>query len=134
MSSSAAHAGYPPTPYIKKLAKQMKCKYGTSDALATDAKVTHAWNCVVAPGTASRREYYLMTYKNTARALDEWRDYLSCTTYDWDEEPCTPGYFARRGDVLIIDQAPGDSYTKQFASYAAGKTGGRVVAGYRFQD
>lgn len=84
------------TPYLKSLAKQMRCKYGEADALSSDAPVAHGWNCVVRPGTSERREYDLMTYRNTARGLDEWRDWLSCTTYD--TEPCEPGtWLARAG-------------------------------------
>lgn len=118
------------TPYIKKLAKKMRCKYGTSEALATDARVKKSWHCVVGAGTKNRREYYLTTYVSTSRALDEWRDWLSCSS-DF-EDSCEPGYMARKGKVLIIDQSPRDSYTKQAASYAARKTGGRAVAGYRY--
>lgn len=120
------------TPYLKSLAKQMRCKYGEAQALSTDAQVAHGWNCVVGPGTSERREYYLMTYRNTSRGVDEWRDWFSCTTYEYDTEPCEPGYMARKGGVLIIDQS-NDSYTYEAAAYAARKTGGRVVPGYRYQ-
>ena len=121
------------TPYLKSLAKQMRCKYGEADALASDARVAHGWNCVVHPGSSGRREYYLMTYRNTSQALDEWRDWLSCTTYDYDTEPCEPGNMARKAGVLIIDQSNGGSYKFEAAAYAARKVGGRVVAGYRYQ-
>lgn len=120
------------TPYIKKLARKMNCKFGEAATLsAGDARATHGWTCVVGPGSSRRREYYLVTYRNTAEALDEWRDWTSCTTYG-NEPFCEPGYIARKGKVLIIDQSSGDSYTYRAANYAARKVGGRVVAGYRY--
>jgi hypothetical protein len=130
--ASASVSAAPTPPYLKELAKQMRCKYGEPDALSGAGRGTEGWHCVVGAGSRNRVEYYIMRPGNVERALDFYRDWVSCTTYDYEDEPCEPGYIARKGRVLIVDQA-NDPYEYEAAEYAARKTGGRIVAGYRYE-
>jgi len=130
VSGAPAEAAATP-PILKQLAKRMKCKWGERDTLVGGGKSV-GWHCVVR-NKRFRTEYYLMKPKNFSRALDHWREWISDTSYD--DTPPQPGYIARKGRILIVAQGGTyDSYSYEYAKYAARRTGGSVVEGYSYYN
>lgn len=60
---------------LKKLAEQMKCKWGEEDMLSGGGEGV-GWHCIV-KNRSGRQEFYIMKHDNYARALDFWRDWTA---------------------------------------------------------
>lgn len=122
---TSAHAAVPPR--LKELAKQMRCKWGEEGMLSGGGNGV-GWHCIV-KNRLGRQEFYIMKHNNYQRALDYWRDWTA--SYSEDDEP---GYFARKGKIIIVSQGNGVGgdwgYSYKWANYAAKKVDGKVVAGY----
>lgn len=126
---SPAHADPVPT-IAKEYARQMKCRYPESSGLSGGGP-NDGVECRVI-SSRGRHSFYILKYKDPFRAMDYWREWLA--PYDETDDP---GYFVRKGKIFIIPAGGGsgeddDWYTMKWATYAAAKLDGRVVAGYPY--
>src|SRR4051812_18215984 len=94
---TSAFADHAPTVTLK-YAREMNCKWpehvhqlggGRNDGVTC-----------VARNDMGRTEFVISRYENIVHATDYWRDWLSYYSEDGDR----PGYFVKRGRVIITDQ------------------------------
>lgn len=128
--ATPAAAAAPMPAVTKEYARKMKCRYPERSSLAGGGPNTGVECRVIS--RRGRQTFYILRYRNTTRAMDFWRDWLK----PWSEGDA-PRYIARKGRIFIIPMAGGsgvdnDAYTKKWASYAARKLDGRIVAGYPY--
>jgi hypothetical protein len=112
----------------RELARQMRCKYPEEESLVGGGPNAGVECRVVS--NRGRQTFYVLKYRNTARAIDFWRDWTQA-----DEVGGEPRYIARKGQILVIPMGGGsgedrDAYSKKWASYAVDKLDGRLVPGY----
>jgi hypothetical protein len=124
----AARAAEDAPPVTRELARQMRCKYPEEESLVGGGSNTGV-ECRVL-SNRGRQTFYVLKYRDTARAIDFWRDWTQA-----DEVGGEPRYIARKGQILIIPMGGGsgddaDAYSKKWASYAVDKLDGRLVPGY----
>ena len=103
-------------------AKQMHCKWPEESSFAIGGPNSGV-QCVV-KNSVGRQEFYVLKYRNIARATDAWRDWIG-----------RDGYIVRRAHVFVISQGNngrhGDwGYSLKWAKYAANHMGGRIIHGY----
>lgn len=126
-SEVAARAAAAP-PVTRELARQMRCKYPEEESLIGGG-LNAGVECRVL-SNRGRQTFYVLKYRNTARALDFWRDWTQAKEVGGE-----PRYIARKGQIFIIPMGGGsgedaDAYSKKWASYAVDKLDGRLVPGY----
>lgn len=112
----------------RELARQMRCKYPEEESLVGGGPNAGVECRVVS--NRGRQTFYVLKYRNTARAIDFWRDWTQA-----EEVGGEPRYIARKGQILVIPMGGGsgedaDAYSKKWASYAVDKLDGRLVPGY----
>ena len=124
----AARVAADAPPVTRELARQMRCKYPEGESLVGGGRNAGVECWVLS--NRGRQTFYVLKYRNTARALDFWRDWTKA-----DEVGGEPRYIARKGQILVIPMGGGsgedaDAYSKKWASYAVDKLDGRLVPGY----
>jgi len=130
VSSSASAERVPPE--VKRIAKKMRCGDAIQYSWILGGGRNAGVECLVDGKPGSRQTFWVLRYKNIDRAVSYWREQSTLL----GEEPGRRGCFARRGNVLILPMGEGTDtptlvLTKKWCKFAARKTKGRAIYGYK---